>query len=332
MSASRWRSWTAALAAADPEPAGHWLVLVGATASGKSRIALALADRLHGEIIGADSRQIYRGLTIGTAAPSEADRRRVPHHLVGFLEPGALYSAGRYGREARAAVAEIRSRGRTAIVAGGSGLYLRALLGGLFEGPARDPAVRARLEARLRAEGLPALREALRRVDPEALATILPGDPVRVIRALEVWELTGRPISALRRERAAVPLVAPIFGIRWPRERLSERIERRVRTQLRAGFLEEARRLLALGLPEDAPVMRTLGYLQLLEHLRGRRTLEEAARETILRTRQLAKRQETWFRRMPEVEWMDVSNDEELARVPERIAARLQADSPSLGA
>jgi tRNA dimethylallyltransferase len=312
------------LAAADRAPRGRCLVLVGTTAAGKSRVALALAERLEGEIVGADSRQIYRGLTIGTAAPSEAERRRVPHHLIAFLDPGEVYSAGRFGREARAAVEEIRSRGRAAIVVGGSGLYLRSLLGGLFEGPARDPEIRERLGARLAAEGLPALREALRRVDPEAVKRILPGDSVRVIRALEVWELTGRPISALRRERAAVPLAAPVFGIRWPRERLVERIERRIRAQIEAGFLEEVRRLLALGLPEDAPGMRTLGYVQLLAHLRGRASLEEALRETILRTRQLAKRQTTWFRRMPDIEWTDVSADEELARVPERIVARVR--------
>lgn len=311
------------MAAADPVPPGRRLVLVGTTAAGKSEVALALAGRLDGEIVGADSRQIYRGLTIGTGAPSEEDRSRVPHHFAAFLDPGEVYSAGRYAREARAVVAEIEARGKTALIVGGSGLYLRALLEGLFEGPARDPGLRDRLNARLAREGLPALREELRRVDPEAHSKILPGDPVRVIRALEVWELTGRPISALRRERPASRLSAPVFGIRWPRARLVERIEARIRAQMAAGFLEEARRLLDRGLPEDAPGMRTLGYVQLLQHLRGRLSLEETVREIILRTRQLAKRQETWFRRFPGVSWLDVSTPGELAEAPGWIAGRL---------
>jgi tRNA dimethylallyltransferase len=319
------------LAAADPAPSGGCLVLVGTTAAGKSRVALELAERLGGEIVGADSRQIYRGLSIGTAAPSESDRARVPHHFVSSLDPGEVYSAGRFGREARAVVAGIRARGRTAIVVGSSGLYLRSLLGGLFEGPARDPEIRARLHARLREEGLAALREELGRVDPEALGSILPGDPVRVIRALEVWQLTGRPISALRRERPAAPLIAPMHGIRWPREQLAERIEARIRVQMAAGFLEEARRLLALGLPEDAPGMRTLGYVQLLQHLHGRVSLDEAVREIILRTRQLAKRQETWFRRIREIDWADVSTAAELARVPDRIAEHCGTVPPAVG-
>jgi tRNA dimethylallyltransferase len=318
------------LAAADPAP-GRRLVLVGTTASGKSAVALALAERLDGEIVGADSRQIYRGLTVGTAAPSEADRARIPHHFVGFLDPAEVYSAGRFGREARATVAAIEARGRAAVIVGGSGLYLRALLTGLFEGPARDPAIRARLAARLEREGLAALRTELGRVDPEALGSILPGDSVRVIRALEVWELTGRPVTALRRERAPVPFEAPVFGIRWPREVIAARIEARVRAQLEAGFLDEAQRLLRRRLPPEAPGPRTLGHAQLLRHLRGEVGLTEAVREIVRKTRQLAKRQATWFRRMPEIEWFDVASPAELDRLPERIAARLPGAHPALG-
>ena len=319
------------MADADRVPAGRRLVLVGCTGAGKSAVALTLAERLDGEIVGADSRQIYRGLTVGTAAPDEAARAGIPHHFVAFLDPGEVYSAGRFGREARARVAEIEARGKTAVIVGGSGLYLRALLDGLFEGPARDPVVRARLHARLREEGLPSLREDLRRVDPEALAGILPGDSVRVVRALEVWLLTGRPISALRRERPAVPLAAPMFGIRWPRELLAKRIEARVHAQMKEGFLAEARRLMERGLPEDAPGMRTLGYAELIRHLRGGPSLGEAVAEVILRTRRLAKRQETWFRRLPGIDWFAVSSEEDLSRVPERIAERWRGARATLG-
>ena len=303
------------------------IVLVGTTASGKSEVAIPLAIRLSAEIVGADSRQIYRGLTIGTAAPSPEERARVPHHFIAFLDPSDTYSAGRFGREARVVLADLEARGRTALIVGSSGLYLRALLDGLFEGPERDPAVRARLQDRLRREGLEALREELARVDPEALAGILPGDSVRVIRALEVHELTGRPISALRRERTPAPVAARWFGLRWARPLLWARIEERVGGQMAAGFLEEARQLLDRDLPPDAPGPRTLGYAQLLEHLRGRVSLAEAVRQIAQRTRQLAKRQETWFRRVPGITWLELTDRGALARAPEWILARLAEDA-----
>ena len=306
------------------------IVLVGATASGKSLVALALADRLGAEIVGADSRQIYRGLEIGTEAPTVEDRARAPHHFVAFLDPAEIYSAGRYGREARAAIGKIEARGRTAIVAGGSGLYIRALLQGLFLGPARDDAIRARLEDRIREEGLEALREDLRRVDPVAHAAILPGDPVRVIRALEVHELTGRPISALRKERAVEPMPALIFGLRWSRPALAQRIAGRIGRQLKRGFLEETRALLDRRLPEDAPGPRTLGYRELLAHLRGELTLEEARDRIALKTRQLAKRQETWFRFTRGVQWIDLAQEPDLDRAAELIQDRLdRAEFPA---
>jgi tRNA dimethylallyltransferase len=299
------------------------VVLVGATASGKSLVALELADRLGGEIVGADSRQIYRGLEIGTEAPTPEDRVRAPHHFVAFLDPAETYSAGRYGREARAAVRAIETRGSVPIVAGGSGLYIRALLQGLFLGPARDEAIRARLTRRIQEEGLDALRAELLRVDPEAYAVILPGDPVRIIRALEVWELTGRPITALRREHAPEPLRATVFGLRWPRPLLARRIASRIGRQLARGFLEEARALLAASLPEEAPGPRTLGYRELLAHFRGGTSLEEARERIALKTRQLAKRQETWFRMTPGVHWIELRGPEELARAARTIEDRL---------
>ena len=299
-------------------------MLVGATASGKSETALLLAERLDGEIIGADSRQIYRGLEIGTDAPSPGDRARVPHHFVAFLDPSETYSAGRYGREARGAIEEIESRGKLAVVAGGSGLYVRALLQGLFEGPARDETIRARLAGRLREEGLGPLRTELGRVDPEALTGILPGDPVRVIRALEVFELTGRPISQLRREKARAPLPALVFGLHWPRALLSERIAARLDRQLERGFLEEAKCLLGANLPADSPGPKTLGYRELLTYLRGEATLEAARKQIGLKTRQLAKRQETWFRSAPGVVWFDIRSKEEMRRAASTIDGQLR--------
>jgi len=295
------------------------IVLLGPTAGGKSEIALHLAERLRGEIIGADSRQIYHGLEVGTAAPSAAELRRVRHHMAAFLPPTETYSAGRYAREAKKVLADVESRGAAAVIVGGSGLYLRALLDGLFAGPERDEAVRAVLTARLDAEGLDALREELGRVDPDALAKISPGDSVRVIRALEVYRLTGKPISALRRERRNDPTPARRYGIRWTREALARRIADRIEQQLRDGFLEEARALLASNLPPQSPGLHTLGYRELLEHLRGRASLQEAVETIGLRTRQLAKRQETWFRRVEGVRWFALESPEEFPDVARSI-------------
>jgi tRNA dimethylallyltransferase len=300
------------------------IVILGPTAAGKSDVALRVAARLQGEIVGADSRQIYRGLEVGTAAPSARDRALVPHHLASFLDPTETYSAGRYAREARAAVMDVEARGRTALVVGGSGLYLRALLEGLFQGPERDEGIRAALDARLKRDGLQSLRRELGRVDPEALAAILPGDAVRVIRALEVHALTGRPISALRRESARDRLPAIRVGIRWPRPLLARRIEARIQDQLRSGFLEQARALAAAGLPPGAPGLHTLGYRELLEHLGGKMSLEEATARIALKTRQLAKRQETWFRGVPGVEWFDVESSHRLSEIADAVARRFE--------
>lgn len=298
------------------------IVILGPTAAGKSEIALRIARLLEAEIVGADSRQIYRGLEIGTAAPSERDRAVAPHHLASFLAPDQVYSAGRYARDAGEALAAIEARGRTALVVGGSGLYLRALLEGLFEGPERDEGMRAALAERLDREGLDALRAELGRVDPEALAKILPGDSVRVIRALEVHALTGRPISALRRERRRPGVAATLFGVRWTREKLAPRIASRIRDQLRDGFLDQARALAAAGFRESAPGLHTLGYRELLAHLGGAMSLDEAVETIALRTRQLAKRQETWFRRVQGVTWFDLESADEFPEVARAIAER----------
>ena len=272
------------------------IAVVGATASGKSDWALALAERLNGEIIGADSRQIYRGLDIGTAKPSSAARARVPHHLVGHVDPRERYHLARYLEETRAALAGIRARGRRPILAGGTGQYVWALLEGWnVPAVAPDLALRAELQALAVRKGPSVLHAALAAVDPAAAERINPNNVRRVIRALEVERISGRPISSWHETRD--PLDALILGPTLERPALDARIEARVRAMFQAGLVEEVRALLAGGLPANSPGLGTIGYREVVRHLRGALTLPDAEAAVMLATRQLARRQVTWFRR-----------------------------------
>jgi tRNA dimethylallyltransferase len=281
------------------------LAIVGATATGKSALAMELAAELGGEIVSADSLQVYRGLDLGTAKPSAADRARVPHHLVDILAPDEVYSAGEFARRARAAIVEIEMRGRTPIVVGGSGLYLRALLRGLSPLPPGDPAVRAALRSRLEDEGLPALCEELLRIDPKTAARLTAGDTQRVLRALEVERVTGRPLSAWLDEQpfGTQAIAAVQIGLTLPRSILYDRIAGRVVWMMEAGWLGEVAGLLQLGLSPRLPAFQAIGYRQLVRHLEGDGSLEQAIAEIVRETRRFAKRQETWFRKEPDVTW-----------------------------
>jgi len=281
------------------------LAIVGATATGKSALALDLAEEIGGEIVSADSLQVYRGLDLGTAKPGAADRARVPHHLVDILEPDEVYSAGEFARRARAAIDEIAARGRIPIVVGGSGLYLRALLRGLSPLPPGDPEVRAALRSRLETEGLPALREELVRIDPKTAARLTAGDTQRVLRALEVECVTGRPLSAwLDEQPFGIQAIAAVqIGLTLPRSILYDRIAGRVVWMMEAGWLGEVAGLLQRGLSPRLPAFQAIGYRQLVRHLEGDGSLEQAIAEIVRETRRFAKRQETWFRKEPDVTW-----------------------------
>lgn len=299
------------------------VVVLGPTAVGKSRVAVDLALRFGGEVIGGDSIQVYRGFDIGTDKPSAAERRGVPHHLIDTVDPSVQFTAAEFVREALAAARGIAARGRLPIVAGGTGLYLKALLDGLFPGPGRDEAVRAALEAEAEAKGLAALHARLRRIDPEYAAKVRDRDRIRVVRALEVYETTGRPISAHFRDTASPVAGRRVvrLGLRLDRADLVRRIEARVDRMFARGLVDEVRGLLARGVPAGAPPFRALGYRHVVRHLEGALSLEEAAALTKTDTRQYAKRQMTWFRKMDGVAWFSPDDGPALE---EHLRNRLQ--------
>ena len=276
------------------------VAILGPTASGKSQLGLALADRLGGEILCCDSMQVYRGMDIGTGKPTSAEQRQCPHHLLDLVDPDEPFHAATWARQARQAIQDIQARGHLPIIVGGTGLYFRALRYGLFQAPPSDPAIRARHKAEAQALGVAALHQRLKGIDPEAAARILPGDLLRISRALEVFEQTGVPISELRKRAAEPSLPWPLFVIvlDYPMVELRPRIHRRVDEMMAAGFLDEVERLRKAGFG-TLRAMAALGYRQLGAHLDGGLSLEEAVLETKTATCAYARRQRTWFRREP---------------------------------
>ena len=282
------------------------LAVVGPTATGKSSLALSVAARVGGEVLGCDSAAVYRGFDIGTDKVPPGRQRGIPHHLIDIVEPVDAYSAARYARDAARVVREVTGRGRLPIVAGGTGLYYRALTRGLFEGPGRDAGLRARLERVARGRGGGALHRLLARHDPASARRVHPADEKRLIRALEVFLLTGRTLTdhfAGTRSPIAGHAVLTV-GLRLPMEQLEPRIADRVDRQLARGLLDEIRGLLARGVPEDAGPFGGLVYRQALEHLRGERDLSSTRDLIVRENRRYARRQLTWFRNEPGVRWM----------------------------
>lgn len=290
------------------------VILVGPTASGKSAAAAGLARARGGEVVSCDSQQVYRGFDIGTDKPSPEMRAAVPHHLIDVADPRTQFAAADFAAGAMAAIREIHGRGRLPIVAGGSGLYVRALTDGLFPGPGRDAGLRAALEEEAAEKGLPALFEELRRVDPAYAAKVRDRDRIRIIRALEVHRATGRPISEHFRNTTSplAGLAVVKLGLAVARPELHRRIEARVDAMFARGLLEEVRGLLASGIPPAAPPFRGLGYRQVLAHLSGELTLPEAVAAVKLETRRFAKRQMTWFRKMEGFAWLAADDPAEL--------------------
>jgi tRNA dimethylallyltransferase len=286
------------------------IAVVGATAAGKSELALRLAQELDGEVINADSMQLYRGMDIGTAKLTLAQRGGVPHHLLDIWDVRYPANVAEYQQLARAAITAVQARGRVPILAGGSGLYLRAALDDL-NFPGTDPAVRQRLEDELTQRGPAELHTRLARVDPAAAQGILPSNGRRIVRALEVIEVSGRPFTATLPSYESVYPVTQL-GLRVPRDELDQRIEQRVARMWRAGLVAEVRGLEARGLRAGRTASRALGYAQVLRFLAGEWAEQQAQAETVLATRRFARRQEAWFRRDPRVSWLDARAGAEL--------------------
>ena len=280
------------------------MAVVGSTASGKTELSLGLAERLGGEILNTDAMQVYRGMDIGTAKLPSDRRRGIVHHLLDRLDVRESAAVAEFAVLARTVVEDCRARGVAPVLVGGSALYVRAVLDG-FEFPGTDPELRSRLEAELAREGAAALHERLVRIDPEAGARVLPGNGRRVVRALEVVELTGRPFAASLPEPAYVHPVTVQIGLRVPRDVLDRRIEQRVAAMWDDGLVEEVRRLDAAGLREGRTASRALGYRQVLAFLGGEVSEADAFEQTVRGTRRFARRQESWFHRDPRVVWLD---------------------------
>jgi tRNA dimethylallyltransferase len=283
------------------------VAILGPTATGKSALALAVAERHGGEIINCDSTAVYRGFDIGTDKIAPGDRRGIPHHLIDIVEPTGDYTAAQYAREAAGVIRDVHARGRLPILAGGTGFYFRALTRGLFPGPGRDAALRRRLESIAERRDVTFLHRMLGKIDPASALRIQPRDLKRLVRALEVFFLTGRPLTSHFAETASpIPDVEVLpIGVRLPASQISERVTRRVDEQFARGLLDEIRALLARGIPEDARPFGGLVYRQALDHLHG--VHDEAVTRALIaqENRRYARRQLIWFRKEPNLTWLD---------------------------
>ena len=288
------------------------IAVVGPTASGKTALGMALAERFRGEIVSCDALQVYRHMDVGTAKPSAGDRERIAHHMLDLREPCQDFTAGDYQRMGREALKAIRARGNVPVVVGGTGFYLRVLTEGLFEGPGRSEELRARLRRIVARRGPQCIHSALHRVDPESANRLAPADAERNIRAYEIYLQSGRTMTWWQ----GLPKDT-LTGFRWlklsirrPRTDLYARIDRRVEEMFRQGFVEEVRALME-GYPRDCHAFKAIGYRQIAAHLEGKCTMEQAIEDTRRESRRYAKRQLTWFRADPEIVWLDAAAGEE---------------------
>jgi tRNA dimethylallyltransferase len=290
------------------------VVILGPTASGKTALAVRVAQQFGGEVLACDSTQVYRGFDIGTAKPTAAERGGIPHHLMDLAEPADIFTAGEYRRRAVVLLDDLRRRGRLPVLTAGTGLYLRALLEGLADAPERSEELRARLVATAARHGHAHLHRLLRRLDPPSAARISPNDTQKLIRAVEICLMAGRPLSEVHHAgREPLKGYLPIkIGVHPPRELLHERIGHRVHRMLERGWLAEVAALVERGTPVSAKPFEFIGYRELRAHLQGQKSLEEAVQAITVATRQYAKRQMTWFRKEPGVTWISGFGDDSM--------------------
>ena len=313
-------------------PLHRAIYLTGPTASGKTAVGVELAGRLDAEIVAVDSMTLYRGMDIGTAKPTEAERKGVPHHLIDVLDAWQASSVAEYRRLAMAAVEEIERRGKRVLFVGGTPLYLKALLRGLFDGPGADSALRLRLEGEADEAGSQALHQRLAALDAPTAARLHPNDRRRVIRALELIELTGQALGRLQVEHEhSAPAGTLVFALERPRGELHDRINRRVTTMFDAGLVEEVRALWSAPRPLSAVAAQGVGYREVIEMLEGKAELTVTMERVRARSRQFAKRQCTWFRGLVEVRPWPVLPDEGTGRVADRLADEINADRARRG-
>lgn len=300
------------------------ITILGCTASGKGTLARALASELDGEIVSVDSMKVYRGMDIGTAKPTAEQRAAVPHHLLDVADPWESFSAARFVELADRAVAETHGRNRPVIAVGGTVLYFKCFYEGMFAGPSADPAIRAEIRERAEREGLDALHAELTRIDPEAAARIHRNDLRRIERALEVHRLTGKPISELQKQWDRESLRRPdwnwlLIGLRREREVANRRINERIRRMIAAGLVEEARQIWSDPRGVSDQARQAVGYAELFDHFEGGLSLEEAIEKIKIDSRHLAKAQRTWLKRLKDVQWIDVEENEDVASVLSRV-------------
>lgn len=286
-------------------------MIAGPTASGKSAVGLELAGLFKAEIINADSMQVYRYMDVGTAKPTPEERTLVKHHVIDILYPDEEFSAALYREAAQGAIADVEARGNRAMVVGGTGLYIKALTSGLIRGGEVDPTIRKRLQSEAQSAGREQLYQRLKEVDPPTAARLHPHDTYRIIRALEVYERTGRPISVLRQKHLfrEGPYQTLKIGLQIDREELYGRINARVDAMIKQGLTEEVRRILAMGYSPSLKAMQSLGYKQMAAYLGGEYDLAEAVRLIKRDTRRYARRQITWFKADPEIRWIEFPRD-----------------------
>ncbi len=298
--------------------------IIGCTGSGKGSLGRELARRTRGEIVSLDSMKVYRRMDIGTAKPPPGIRREIPHHAIDIVEPSEEFSVARYVECAEQAIADIQTRGRPIFVVGGTPLYLKALTEGLFEGPGADPAIRARLEVEAESQGSAALHDRLREIDPEAAERIHPNDLRRIVRALEVFELTGRPISSLQAQwdRDRVRHEHVLIGLRRELADQNRQTNLRAMQMVDNGLVEEVRSLLAEPEPLSTAARQALGYAEIIRHLTGDISLADAVEMIKINTRRFAKAQRTWFKRFRETDWIDLRPDASAPEVADDLVRR----------